>query len=87
MPIKHKNGKEGHKETSCGLDHFRFRGNLKKIKKEGFLAESVEVIFTSTEVIPAPPSGFRVMFIAFLLRGFSLSAHEFLHGLLFIYVM
>jgi hypothetical protein len=25
------------------------------------------------------------MFLAFLLRGFSLSAHEFLHGLLFVY--
>jgi hypothetical protein len=58
---------------------------LKKMKKEGFLAESTEVIFPSTEVIPAPPPGFRVMFLAFLLRGFSLPAHEFLRGLLFIY--
>jgi hypothetical protein len=73
-----KNGEEGRKETSYGLDRFRFRGNLKKMKKEGFLAESVEVI-------PTLPSGFRVMFLAFLLRGFSLSAHEFLCGLLFIY--
>jgi hypothetical protein len=32
--------------------------DLKKLKKEGFLAESVEVIFPSTKVIPAPPSGF-----------------------------
>jgi hypothetical protein len=58
---------------------------LKKVKKLGFLVESEEVIFPSIEVIPAPPSGFWVMFLAFLLRGFSLLAHEFLHGLLFVY--
>jgi hypothetical protein len=54
--------------------------DLKKVKKEGFSAESAEVI-------PAPPSGFRVMFLAFILRGFSLPAHEFLRGLLFVYGM
>jgi hypothetical protein len=59
--------------------------DLEKVKKEGFLAESAEVIFPSTEVIPAPPPQFRVMFLAFLLRGFSLPAHEFLRGLLFVY--
>jgi hypothetical protein len=61
--------------------------DLKKMKKKGFLAESAEVIFPSTEVIPAQPPVFRVMFLAFLLRGFSLPAHEFLRGLLFIYGM
>jgi hypothetical protein len=59
--------------------------DLKKMKKEGFLAESAKVIFPSTKVIPAPQPGFRVMILAFLLRGFSLPAHEFLHGLLFVY--
>jgi hypothetical protein len=59
--------------------------DLKKMKKEGFLAESGEVIFPSTKVIPPPLPGFRVMFLAFLLRGFSLPAHEFLRGLLSIY--
>jgi hypothetical protein len=53
---------------------------LKKVKKQGFLAESAEVIFPSTEVIPTPSLGFRVMFLAFLLRGFSVLAHEFLCG-------
>jgi hypothetical protein len=47
----------------------------------------MEIIFPSTEVIPAPPPGFQVMFLAFLLRGFSLPAHEFLCGLLFVYGM
>jgi hypothetical protein len=32
-----------------------------------------------------PPSGYRVMLLAFLLRGLSFPAHEFLHGLLFVY--
>jgi hypothetical protein len=59
--------------------------DLKKVKKEGFLAKSAEIIFPSTEVIPAPPPGFWVMFLAFLLRGFSLATHEFLCGLLFVY--
>jgi hypothetical protein len=61
--------------------------DLAKMKKEGFLAEYAEVIFPSTEVIPAPQPGFRVMFLAFLLRGFSLPAHKFLHGLLFVHTM
>jgi hypothetical protein len=55
------------------------------VKKEGFLLASAEIVFPSDEVIPAPPSGFWVMFLAFLLRGFSLPSHEFLHGLLFVY--
>jgi hypothetical protein len=59
--------------------------DLKKVKKKGFLAESTEVLFPSTEVIPTSPPGFWVMFLAFLLRGFSLPAHEFLRGLLFVY--
>jgi hypothetical protein len=59
--------------------------DLAKMKKEWFLAESAEVIFPSTEVIPAPPPRFRVMFLAFLLHGFSLPAHKFLRGLMFVY--
>jgi hypothetical protein len=56
--------------------------NLKKAKKEGFLPESAPIIFPG---VPKPPSGYRVMFLAFLLRGLSLAAHEFLRGLLFVY--
>jgi hypothetical protein len=40
-----------------------------------------------TKTIPQPQPGYRVMFLAFLFRGLSLPAHEFLHGLLFIYGM
>jgi hypothetical protein len=61
------------------------QSNLTKAQKEGFLVGGDQVIFPSTERIPKPPSGYRVMFLAFLLRGLSLPAHEFLRGLLFVY--
>jgi hypothetical protein len=59
--------------------------NLKKAKKEGLLPESVPIVFPGTERIPKPPNGYQVMFLAFLLCGLSLPAHEFLRGLLFVY--
>jgi hypothetical protein len=61
------------------------QSDLTKAQKEGFLAGEDHVIFPSTERIPKPSSGYRVMFLAFLLRGLSFPAHEFLHGLLFVY--
>jgi hypothetical protein len=51
------------------------QADLTKVQKEGFL-----VVFPSSERIPKPPSGYRVMFLAFLLRGLSLPTHEFLVG-------
>jgi hypothetical protein len=59
--------------------------DLTKAQADGLIADSDQVIFPSTERIPKPPSGFRVMFLAFLLYGNSFPAHEFLHGLLFVY--
>jgi hypothetical protein len=59
--------------------------DLTKAQREGFLVRGEQVIFSSTERITKPPSGYRVMFLAFLLRGLSLPAHKFLHGLLFVY--
>jgi hypothetical protein len=58
---------------------------LTKANEEDFLAASAEITFPSTEVVPQPQQGYRVMFLAFLLCGFSLPAHEFLRGLLFVY--
>jgi hypothetical protein len=58
---------------------------VEKAKADGLIAVQDSIKFPSTERVPTPPSGYRVMFLAFLLRGFSLPAHEFLHGLLFIY--
>jgi hypothetical protein len=61
--------------------------DLTKAQENGFLTGGDQVIFPSTERIPKPPSGYRVMFLAFLLRGLSFPAHEFLRGLLFVYGM
>jgi hypothetical protein len=78
--------KKGTKKQALGWIPSSFDdADLKKAKREGFLSASMEIIFPSTEAIPSLPAGFRVMFLAFLLRGFSLPAHEFLHGLLFVY--
>jgi hypothetical protein len=59
--------------------------DLTKAQTDGLITDGDQVIFPSTERIPKPPSGFRVMFFAFLLRGLSFPAHEFLRGLLFVY--
>jgi hypothetical protein len=59
--------------------------DLTKAQIDGLIADGDQVIFPSTERIPKPPSGYRVMFFAFLLRGLSFPAHEFLRGLLFVY--
>jgi hypothetical protein len=58
---------------------------VEKARTDGLIAAQDSIKFPSTERIPKPPSGYRVMFLAFLLRGFSLPAHEFLRGLLFVY--
>ena len=54
------------------------------LRGNGFL-RNAEVRFPSEEVTPIPEPGWSVVFFAFFLRGFSLPAHEFLRGLLFIY--
>jgi hypothetical protein len=59
--------------------------DLDKARADGLIFDDDQVTFPSTEHIPKPPSGFWVMFFAFLFRGLSLPAHEFLHGLLFMY--
>jgi hypothetical protein len=78
--------KKGTKKQAVGWAGSSFvEADLTKMKREGFLAKSANVIFSSTEIIPALPVGYRVMFLAFLLRGFSFSTHKFLCGLLFVY--
>jgi hypothetical protein len=60
--------------------------DLDKARADGLISDDDQVIFPSSiERIPKPRNGFRVMFFAFLLRGLSLPAHEFLRGLLFVY--
>jgi hypothetical protein len=91
MPIKrivHRNQMVKHsaKKHAVGWTASRIsEADLAKAKEEGFLAASAEIAFPSIEVIPRPQQGYRVMFLAFLLCGFSLPSHEFLCGLLFVY--
>jgi hypothetical protein len=59
--------------------------DLDKTQADGLVSDDDQVIFPSTKRIPKPRDGFWVMFFAFLLRRLSLPAHEFLHGLLFVY--
>jgi hypothetical protein len=44
-----------------------------------------EVQVPGRKTTPTPPAGIRVMFLAFILRGLSFLAHDFLWGLLFVY--
>jgi hypothetical protein len=59
--------------------------DLTKAQKDGLIAEGDQIVFPSTDRIPKPPSGYRVMFLAFHLRELSFPAHKFLHRLLFVY--
>jgi hypothetical protein len=58
---------------------------VEKARTGGLISAQDSIKFPSTERIPKPLSGYQVMFLAFLLRGLSLPAHEFLRGLLFVY--
>jgi hypothetical protein len=58
---------------------------VEKAKTDGLISTKDSIKFPSTERIPQPPSGYRVMFLSFLFRGLSFPAHEFLCGLLFVY--
>jgi hypothetical protein len=91
MRVKHlvqKNkmtkGKTANAATSWVSSEFNQK-DLEKAQANGLISADDQVTFPSTDRIPKPPSGFRVMFFDFLLRGLFLPAHEFLHGLLFVY--
>jgi hypothetical protein len=76
--------KSGSAATKWVPSEFK-ESDLTKAQREGFLVGAAPIVFPGTEHIPKPPSSYRVMFLAFLLRGLSLPAHEFLRGLLFVY--
>jgi hypothetical protein len=81
---KHKMTKVTNASTSWVPSIFTQK-DLNKAQTEGLVSNDDKVIFPSTEQIPKPRDSFLVMFLAFLLRGLSLPAHEFLRGLLFVY--
>jgi hypothetical protein len=93
MPVKrvaHKNQMAKKKITNASTSWVPSQfeqSDLTKAEENGFLARGDQVIFPSTERIPKPPNGYRVMFFTFLLCGLSFPAHEFLRGLLFVYGM
>ncbi|KAK1611081.1 hypothetical protein QYE76_034754 [Lolium multiflorum] len=60
--------------------------DINKLRALGFISASEDDIRLPGSVSrPNPPKGFTVMFAAFLFRGLSLPAHEFLRSLLFFY--
>ncbi|KAK1666213.1 hypothetical protein QYE76_054372 [Lolium multiflorum] len=60
--------------------------DINKLRALGFISASEDDIRLPGAVSrPKPPKGFTVMFTAFLFRGLSLPAHEFLCSLLFFY--
>jgi hypothetical protein len=59
---------------------------LSQDEKMGLLKNApAESLAAGPEIVPRPPLGFRIIFIAFLLRGLSFPPHPFLRGLLFAY--
>jgi hypothetical protein len=79
---KHKLTKGKNAATSWVPSAFTQK-ELEKGQTDGLISNDDKVILPSTERIPKPGDGFRVMFFAYLLCGLSLPAHEFLRGLLF----
>jgi hypothetical protein len=75
--LAHKNqmGKKKITNVSTSWVPSKFEQSyLTKAQENGFLTGGDQVIFPSTERIPKPLSGYRVMFLAFLLRGLSFPA-------------
>jgi hypothetical protein len=88
MRVKHLATKNTMAKNSSATNWVRSAITPKEVEKartDGLISAEDSIKFPSTERIPQPPSGYRVMFLAFILRGLSLSAHEFLRGLLFVY--
>jgi hypothetical protein len=88
MRVKHLATKNTMAKTSSATNWVRsaiMKKEVEKARADGLITAQDSIKFPSTEWIPEPPSGYRLMFLAFLLRSFSLPAHEFLRGLLFVY--
>jgi hypothetical protein len=75
------------KQAQSWVPSYFDQADLTKAKKDGFLPEPAAVVFPGDERFAKSPVGYRVIFLAFLLRGLSLPTHEFLRGLLFVYGM
>jgi hypothetical protein len=79
-------GEHAEKKKVSGWD--RSKSNLtehRKLKNLGLLTDEGKTKIPGEETTPNPPKGYQVIFFDFLLRGLSVSVHEFLRGLLFVY--
>ena len=60
--------------------------DLRLLRQDGVISAAVaDARAPNGETIHVPPAGFRVMFLAFIIRGLSLPLHPFLRGLLCFY--
>ncbi|KAK1631596.1 hypothetical protein QYE76_005911 [Lolium multiflorum] len=85
-----KNGTPGTEERVekakiSGWERSKLSAQDKKLLKKLGLLSNEAMRMPGDESSPHPPSGFRVIFVDFLIRGLSVPVHEFLRGLLFIY--
>ncbi|KAM0929882.1 hypothetical protein ACQ4PT_001336 [Festuca glaucescens] len=73
------------KNKISGWERSKISAQDNRLLKKMGLFNKKAMKMLGDESSPHPPSGFRVTFIDFLIRGFSIPVHEFLRGLLFIY--
>jgi hypothetical protein len=74
------------REEKSLISDLAWNKELSQAEKMGLLKNMpAESLAAGPEIVPRPPLGFRVIFIAFLLRGLSFPPHSFLRGLLFAY--
>ncbi|KAK1665334.1 hypothetical protein QYE76_053493 [Lolium multiflorum] len=60
--------------------------DINMLKKLGISGKQDALRFPKEESYPAPPMQYRVSFVDHLIRGLSTPIHDFLRGLLFMYV-
>jgi hypothetical protein len=82
MRVKHLATKSTMAKTSSATNWVRsaITKEVEKARADGLIAAQDSIKFPSTERIPKPPSGYRVMFLAFLLRGFFFLPTSFFVG-------
>ena len=73
------------KSKISGWERSKISAQDNRLLKKMGLFNKKAMKMPGDESSPHPPSGFRVTFVDFLIRGFSIPVHEFLRGLLFIY--
>ncbi|KAM0884451.1 hypothetical protein ACQ4PT_030973 [Festuca glaucescens] len=73
------------KSKISGWERSKISAQDNRLLKKMGLFNKKAMKMPGDESSPHPPSDFRVTFVDFLIRGFSIPVHEFLRGFLFIY--